>query len=146
MAIAPHLSRSNQEDRSKLLAAARGMDETERRLLIDEFYRELLATHPHLASFFAGLDLAQQVRKLSRTLQVLIAFADDPEALGAEIIPLGIMHDKLGIGFDEYHMFARTLALVLARHQTAIGVGRARQIWFAEIKNIVAKMLLVAGR
>jgi len=108
-----------------------------------EFYEELVGSHPHMAAYFSQLDLARQVRKLSATLQVLVAFADDRRALGAEVIRLGVAHSRRGIGEAEYGLFATTLADVLARRQTEVPFERARRLWLVELKAIMETMALV---
>jgi hemoglobin-like flavoprotein len=119
------------------------LTEDERQRLMGEFYDELVSKHPQLASHFSTLNLAQQVRKLSATLQTLVAFADDPRTLGVEVIRLGIKHSQRGIGSSEYRLFATTLASVLARSQTIVRYERARRIWLVELKAITVTMALV---
>ncbi len=135
-----------QTDRAQILAMAASLTEDDRQLLIGEFYDSLVSQHPRLASHFSTLNLAQQARKLSATLQMIVAYADDPRTLGAEVIRLGIKHGQRGIGPSEYRLFSTTLASVLARSQTVVPYERARRIWLLELRAITATMTLVDDR
>jgi hemoglobin-like flavoprotein len=131
--------------RTMWAAVARLSDE-ERARMARELYCELLGRYPQLGTFFAHLDIDQQVRKLAAALELLALRAADRQLFGLHVIRIGIAHSQRGIGRAEYAMFARTLASVLARFQAELPLARAEHLWMVELSMIVDTMLAASGQ
>ena len=129
--------------RNQLWNAMAARSAAELHELARDFYADLLVNVPSLQRHFEGLSLEDQARKLAAALQVLIRFANDPQAMGHEVIRLGMAHRNRGIGLPEYEAFAAMLADVLARQQTLLPVPHARRVWIRELATIVDAMMIV---
>src|SRR5690554_450383 len=78
------------------------------------FYGQLFYAHPELRDLF-GVDMAGQRRKLADTLDLVVAGADNLEAVAPKLRKLGRMHRRYGVTVDMYPAVGEALIVTFAR-------------------------------
>ena len=73
------------------------------------FYRRLFEVDPSLRSMFSGTVMAEQIRKLTTMLDLIVHWIDLPEKLVPVLKQLGERHSKYGVMDEHYGKVATAL-------------------------------------
>jgi len=133
----------SSEERGLLLAAVVGLSDAEREILVKRFYEALREASPRSRRHFDNLDPDRQAAKLGESLRVIAALAGNRQALGSEVIRLGIAHRQRMISEEDYRVFTNVLADALAKLPGPVPAARARAFWREELEAVSALMQIV---
>ncbi len=94
------------------------------------FYAGLFLAHPELRSLF-GTDMADQRKKLAETLDIVVAGADNIEAVVPKLRKLGRMHRRYGVTVEMYPAVGEALLATFARFLGDAWTPEAAETWTA---------------
>lgn len=104
------------------------------------FYDNLFADHPQLRPLFRG-DLAEQGKKLMRTLALAVTSLRRPDAIRAPVQRLGEQHVGYGVQRDHYPLVGGTLVATLREALGAELTPAAEKAWQSAIALLAGLML-----
>jgi hemoglobin-like flavoprotein len=104
------------------------------------FYATLLAKHPEVRPFFAGVDLKRQQTSLLATLLAILNQAQRAGELRELFQRLGQRHQARQIGAEHYPAFGQTLLETLALYDPA-WTPEIQRAWAAALENCVRFMM-----
>jgi hemoglobin-like flavoprotein len=129
--------------RARVLQEARQLMATQNAEIARSFYAELLRRHPGMAAHFDRLDLAQQARKLTAAIQLIVGHAENRTLRGYTVVRTGLAHAGRSIGAAEYGAFTEVLAETLARAHRDVPESDALRVWQDELQAIAEVMMIV---
>lgn len=125
---------------TSLLRASFARIEDRKEAFAATFYTTLLAKHPEVRAFFAGVDLKRQQTSLVATLLAILNQSEHTEELRALFQRLGQRHHARQIGAEYYPAFGQTLLETLALYDPA-WTPELHRAWAAALDNCVRFMM-----
>jgi hemoglobin-like flavoprotein len=92
--------------------------------VVESFYARLFQRHPAYQALFAPGSMHEQMQRMVHTLALVSQHADGPAVIHPYLARLGLAHQGLGLGPDDFERFAGTLIEVIAEQARA-----AQQPW-----------------
>ncbi|WP_339948926.1 globin domain-containing protein [uncultured Albimonas sp.] len=112
----------------------------ERSLAAGLFYGRLFQILPESQVLFAG-DPAEQGRKLTETLALVIESLDRPMALRGPVAELALRHVGYGVRPEDYAAVGRALIWMLEQQLGERFTPRAREAWVAAYDQLARTMI-----
>jgi hemoglobin-like flavoprotein len=104
------------------------------------FYAGLFLRHPELRDLF-GTDMADQRKKLAETLDLVVAGADNIEAVVPRLRKLGRMHRRFGVTPEMYPAVGEALLATFARFLGDEWTAEAADTWGAAYTVVAGVMV-----
>jgi hemoglobin-like flavoprotein len=113
-------------------------------IFVQWFYAQLFFEHPELRDLF-GADMAAQRAKLTDTLDLVVAGADNLEAVVPKLRKLGRMHRRFRVTVDMYPAVGQALLATFARFLDDAWTPEAANTW-ANAYGLVSGVMIDAHR
>jgi hemoglobin-like flavoprotein len=112
-------------------------------IFVQWFYAQLFFDHPEMRDLF-GADMAAQRAKLTETLDLVVAGADNLEAVVPKLRKLGRMHRRFGVTPDMYPAVGQALVATFARFLGEHWTREAAQTW-VDAYGLVSGVMVADG-
>ncbi len=112
--------------------------------LVARFYEELFKRYPSVQPLFAGLNMADQQKKLLAALKLVVNSLRKPEVLNNALTELGKKHVGYGALPEHYGAVTGTLLDVMAEFAGDAWTDNVREAW-TQALNQVAEVMIEAG-
>jgi hemoglobin-like flavoprotein len=111
---------------------------------VASFYARLFLAHPELRDLF-GVDMAGQRAKLADTLTLVVAGADNIEAVVPKLRRLGRMHRRFGVVANHYPAVGAALAATFEHYLGDDWTPEAHDTWRQAFELVAGVMMDAAG-
>lgn len=112
--------------------------------LVDAFYRRLFRDYPALQPLFAGVNLADQKKKLLASLKLVVDNLRRPEVLGQALRDMGLRHVDYGAREEHYPAVGATLLGALAETAGPAWNDELQKAW-ADAYAAVSQFMLAGA-
>jgi len=112
--------------------------------LVARFYEELFKRYPAVQPLFAGLNMADQQKKLLAALKLVVNSLRKPEVLNNALTELGKKHIGYGALPEHYGAVTGTLLDVMAEFAGDAWTDNVREAW-TQALNQVSEVMIEAG-
>lgn len=104
------------------------------------FYAKLFEIEPSAAALFAGVDMAEQRKKLAQSLAVVVNAADDPDRLVPALTALGRRHAGYRVEHRHFESVGAALLSAMADTLGTAFTSDVRNAW-AQAYGVVADVM-----
>jgi hemoglobin-like flavoprotein len=111
-----------------------------------QFYQQLFELDPTVQQLFAGVDLAEQERKLMAMLAQIVHAIDQPEELVTSVAALGRRHVHYGVKDADYESVGAALLWVLEQNLGDAFTPEVRAAWTEAYLTVATVMRRAATR
>jgi hemoglobin-like flavoprotein len=111
-----------------------------------QFYQRLFELDPTVEQLFAGVDLAEQERKLMAMLAQIVHVIDQPEELVTSVAALGRRHVHYGVKDDDYESVGAALLWTLEQGLGDAFTPEVRAAWTEAYLMVATVMRRAATR
>jgi hemoglobin-like flavoprotein len=109
--------------------------------LVDTFYRQLFREYPEVQPLFAGVNLADQKKKLLASLKLVVENLRRPDVLTEALHDMGLRHVDYGAREEHYPAVGATLLGALAETAGPAWNHELQQAW-ADAYAAVSQLML----